>query len=97
MNPSTIRDYTDYFSCYKVLKRIHYLEGKSGYQTYLFNRKLEPIRYKFYPTRPELEEALANLRQQGFTISNGTKLAEFFNQTAPKATATSVLSNCFSG
>ncbi len=85
MNSSKIRDYTEYSGDYKILKRIQYLEGHSGYQAYLFNGHLEPIRYKFYPTRPELEEALANFRQQGFTISKGTKLAEFFNQTAPKS------------
>ncbi len=85
MSVAKIRDYTEYSGDDKVLKRIQYLEGHSGYQTYLFNRKLEPIRYKFYPTRQELEEALTKFREQEFKVSNGTKIAEFFNQTVPKS------------
>lgn len=56
------------------LKQVSYIELKKGFQTYIFNTNLEPIRYKFFFTRVELNDALEKARNQGWTVINATKV-----------------------
>ncbi len=55
------------------LKQVSYVELRNGYQTYLFKTNLEPIRYKFFSTTEELNEALEKAKYQGWKVINATK------------------------
>ncbi len=56
------------------LKQVSYVELRSGYQTYIFKTNLDPIRYKFFSTRVELNDALEKARNQGWKVINATQV-----------------------
>ncbi len=62
------------------LQRVSYVEQQNGYQTYLFTTNLEPIRYKFFSTKEELNEALEKAKEKGWKIINATKLVNQLNR-----------------
>ncbi len=55
------------------LKQVSYIELRKGFQTYIFKKNLEPIRYKFFPTKEELNDALKKAKSKGWKVINATQ------------------------
>ncbi|WP_041934307.1 hypothetical protein [Gloeothece verrucosa] len=55
-----------------------YLEILGGYQTYLFTPNCEPIKYKFFSTKEELDKAIQACYKAGWKVSNATPVVNFF-------------------
>ncbi|MGH2416261.1 MAG: hypothetical protein ACRDEA_21735 [Microcystaceae cyanobacterium] len=60
----------------KVLKRVSYIQTQNGWQTYLLTSNFHPIRYKFISSKEELESVIARCQQQGWKITEATKLVQ---------------------
>ncbi len=66
------------------LKQVSYIELQRGYQTYIFKTNLDPIRYKFFPTSEELNQAIEKARNQGWKVINATKTVNRLNRQSKK-------------
>ena len=66
------------------LKQISYVELKDGYQTYVFKENLEPVRYKFFHTSEELNDAIEKARDKGWKVINATKTVNRLNRRTKK-------------
>ena len=54
------------------LKQMSYVELKDGYQIYIFKDNLEPVRYKFFHTSEELNDAIEKAKKKGWKVINAT-------------------------
>ncbi len=66
------------------LKQVSYVELKNGFQTYVFKTNLEPIRYKFFPTEKELNDALKKAKHQGWKVINATQTVNRLSRLTKK-------------
>lgn len=66
------------------LKQVSYIELKNGYQTYIFKRNLEPVRYKFFSTKDELNEAIEKAKNKNWKVINATNTVNRLRQKSRK-------------
>ena len=66
------------------LKQMSYVELKDGYQTYIFKDNLDPVRYKFFHTSEELNDAIEKAKNQGWKVINATKIVNRLNRRTKK-------------
>ncbi len=66
------------------LKQMSYVELKGGYQTYIFKENLAPVRYKFFHTSEELDQAIEKARDKGWTVINATRTVNHLNRRTKK-------------
>ncbi|EAZ88610.1 hypothetical protein [Crocosphaera chwakensis] len=66
------------------LKQVSYIELKDGFQTYIFKTNLDFVRYKFFPTKEELNDALEKAKNQGWKVINATKTVNRLNRQTKK-------------
>ena len=66
------------------LKQVSYIKLKDGYQTYVFKENLDPVRYKFFHTSEELNDAIEKAKNQGWKVINATKIVNRLNRRTKK-------------
>ena len=66
------------------LKQMSYVELKDGYQIYIFKDNLEPVRYKFFHTYEELNDAIEKAKKKGWKVINATKTVNRLNRQTKK-------------
>ena len=66
------------------LKQMSYVELKDGYQIYIFKDNLEPVRYKFFHTYEELNDAIEKAKKKGWKVINATKTVNRLNRRTKK-------------
>ena len=66
------------------LKQVSYVELKGGYQTNILKENHEPVRYKFFHTYEELNDAIEKAKKKGWKVINATKTVNRLNRQTKK-------------